>query len=165
MQLPCSHPASAVARICNSVRPRIHPSVVCYCSAWIQFRASVVGCRSGWNAWWVEETKMEPESSSSQQAGPTVKFLLGSTRCQDRLPHWLSLRENSSKAISVLLYVWSWRSPRRNLRAVGAQSVRKIWGFATNLLCFYSAFSLHMLLALSFLGPPLQSVQLSSELV
>jgi len=49
--------AWAVARIRNSVRPRIHPWVACYRSAWILFRASVVGCRSGGNAWLVEKRK------------------------------------------------------------------------------------------------------------
>ena len=81
-----------------------------------------------------------------QWASPIAKF---KDKCNhiynDRIPYWLALREYSSKAVSVLLYVAQLALPPKNLKALEAKSVSKLLGFATNALCFDSVFFLDCL--------------------
>jgi hypothetical protein len=51
------------------------------------------------------------------------------------------------------LYVGQLCSPSQNLKAIEAQAVSKILGFATNSLCFDCVFSMHMLGGLKFPRP------------
>ena len=84
---------------------------------------------------------MGPKAGLLQWAAPIAKF---KERCNniynDRMPHWLALREYVSKATSVLLYVGQLALPPNNLRALEARSVSKLLGFATNSLCFDAVF-------------------------
>ena len=95
-----------------------------------------------------------PRAATLQWAGPIAKFKDKSNFIYNsRLPHWLALREYSSKCVSVLLYVGQLVPPPKNLRALEATSVSKILGFATNSLCFDSVFTLDEFECLKFPRP------------
>ena len=95
-----------------------------------------------------------PNAGLLQWAAPIAKF---TDRCNnlynDRMLHWLALREYVSKASSVLLYVGQLALPPKNLKALEARSVSKLLGFATNSLCFDFVFSLDYFECLRFPRP------------